>query len=538
MRDLKHWDPENHEFWDSEGQRIATRNLWISIPALLCGFSVWMYWSIITVQMSNLGFPYTTSELFTLTAIAGLTGATMRIPSSFFVRICGGKYTLFLTTSLLMVPAIGTGLALQSHDTPLWLFQLMALLSGIGGGNFASSMANITAFYPKRQQGLALGLNAGLGNFGVTTAQLLLPLVMTFGAFSLFGAGEPMVLQKASGSLIGTVPAGELSWIQNAGFVWLVFLIPLSFAIWFGMNNINTPHVTPKLPKPLTAYTIIIVMLFISLVTSAIGLWLMLPQEANGSGIGVPKELIVVAVLAGTVMLLKAMPGEVGESLQRQYQIFDNKHTWVMSILYVMTFGSFIGFSAAFPLSIQVIFGSSHILVDGVYTHNTVNPNAPNALMYAWIAPFIGAIIRPVGGWLADKFGGAMVTQICAFFMVLFALGAGYYMKLAYHSETPEQYFMAFFVIFLGLFAASGIGNGSTFRTIALVFPKSQAGAVLGWTSAVAAYGAFYIPQVIGERITAGEPGKAMVGFAIFYGLCLALNWYYYLRKGGEFYNP
>lgn len=538
MSDLKRWEPENEQFWESEGKRIANRNLWISIPSLLCGFAVWMYWSIITVQMMNLGFPYNPGELLTLTAIAGLTGATLRIPASFFVRLCGGRYTIFLTTSLLIVPAFGTGLALQNPDSPLWLFQLMALLSGIGGGNFAASMSNISFFFPRKQQGSALGMNAGLGNFGVTTMQLLVPLVMTFAAFSWLGAGDSMILQKASGTLIGSIPAGSETWIQNAGYVWLLLLIPLAFATWFGMNNINTEEVTPNLPKAPVSFAIILAMYGIGFLTSIVGLWLMLPADANGSGFGVPKEIVLVLVLVSTVMLLKFLPGAIRTSLNRQYKIFNNKHTWVMSVLYIMTFGSFIGFAAAFPLSIQVIFGYSHIMVDGVMTHNTPNPNGPSALTYAWIAPFIGALIRPVGGWLSDKLGGALVTQICAFIMVVCALGAAYYMRLAYQSEAPEQYFMQFFLLFLGLFAASGIGNGSTFRTIAVVFPKEQAGPVLGWTSAVAAYGAFYIPQVFGEQITAATPEYAMIGFAIFYGFCLLLNWFYYLRKNGEFYNP
>ncbi|RUO20740.1 MFS transporter [Aliidiomarina haloalkalitolerans] len=538
MSDLKRWEPENEKFWESEGKRIANRNLWISIPSLLCGFAVWMYWSIITVQMMNLGFPYNPGELLTLTAIAGLTGATLRIPASFFVRLCGGRYTIFLTTSLLMIPAFGTGLALQNPDTPLWAFQLMALLSGIGGGNFAASMSNISFFFPRKQQGSALGMNAGLGNFGVTTMQLLVPLVMTFGAFSWLGAGDSMILQKASGTLIGSIPAGSETWIQNAGYVWLVLLIPLAFATWFGMNNINTEEVTPNLPKAPVSFAIILAMYGIGFLTAIVGLWLMLPADANGSGFGVPKELVLVLVLVSTVMLLKLLPGAIRTSLNRQYKIFNNKHTWVMSVLYIMTFGSFIGFAAAFPLSIQVIFGYSHIIVDGVMTHNTPNPNGPSALTYAWIAPFIGALIRPVGGWLSDKLGGALVTQICALIMVICALGAAYYMRLAYQSEAPEQYFMQFFLLFLGLFAASGIGNGSTFRTIAVVFPKEQAGPVLGWTSAVAAYGAFYIPQVFGEQINAATPEYAMIGFAIFYGFCLILNWFYYLRKNGEFYNP
>jgi MFS transporter, NNP family, nitrate/nitrite transporter len=538
MSNLNRWEPENETFWQQQGSKIANRNLWISIPSLLCGFGVWMLWSIVTVQMLNVGFPFSTSELFTLTGIAGLTGATLRIPSSFFVRLCGGRYTLFLTTCLLMIPAVGTGLALQDKSTPLWVFQLMALLSGIGGGNFASSMSNISFFYPKKQQGLALGLNAGLGNFGVTTVQIAVPLFMSYGVFSLFGAGDPMILEKASGTVIGTIAAGTETWIQNSGFAWLITLIPLAFLLWFGTNNLNTEEVTPKLPAAPISFAIILSMLAIGFLTSVIGLWLMLPTNANGSGFGVPKEIVIVLVLFSTVMLLKLLPGAIRTSLDRQYKIFNNKHTWVMSVLYVMTFGSFIGFSAAFPLSIQVIFGYSHIVVDGVMTHTTPNPNGPSALTYAWIAPFIGALIRPVGGWIADKAGGAFVTQLCSVVMIICALGAAYYMQLAYQSPSPEQYFVPCFLIFLGLFAASGIGNGSTFRTIAVVFPKEQAGPVLGWTSAVAAYGAFYIPQVLGEQIKAATPEYAMVGFAAFYALCLVLNWFFYLRKSGEFYNP
>lgn len=537
MGDLKKWEPENLGFWEKEGKAIANRNLWISIPSLLCGFAVWMQWSIITVQMLNLGFPYQASDLFSLSAIAGLTGATLRIPSSFLIRLCGGRYTLFLTTSLLMLPALGTGIALQDPTTPLWLFQLMALLSGIGGGNFAASMSNISFFFPRKQQGLALGLNAGLGNFGVTTMQILVPLFMTFAVFGSLG-GDPLVLKSASGTLIGSIPAGTQTWIQNAGFLWLLFLIPLAIAIWFGTNNINTEDVTPKLTGPVRSFSIIIAMMLIGFLTSVMGLWLILPAKVNGSGFGIPKELVLVLILFATVMLLKMLPGAIRTSLDRQYKIFNNKHTWVMSVLYVMTFGSFIGFAAAFPLSIKVIFGFSHISVDGVMTHTTQNPNGPSALTYAWIAPFIGALIRPVGGWISDKFGGALVTQICALALVLLSLVAAYYMQLAYRSEHPEQYFIPFFLIFLGMFAASGLGNGSTFRTIAAVFPKEQAGPVLGWTSAVAGYGAFYIPQVFGEQINAATPEYAMVGFAAFYGVCALLNWWFYLRKQGEFYNP
>ncbi|PIP81036.1 MAG: antiporter [Gammaproteobacteria bacterium CG22_combo_CG10-13_8_21_14_all_40_8] len=534
MSDIKQWDVEDPKFWESEGKKIANRNLWISIPSLFCGFAIWLYWGIITVQMLNLGFPFAKSELFTLMAISGLTGATLRIPSSFFIRLCGGRNTIVFTTALLMLPAIGTGIALQDINTPLWVFQGLALLSGFGGGNFASSMSNISFFFPKKQQGLALGLNAGLGNFGVTSMQILVPLVMTFG---LFG-GEPMELVVSSGTLIGKIPVGTETWIHNAGYVWLLFLIPLAIVGWVGMNNIKDSHVTPDLPNPIVSFGIISVMLLIGFATAIAGLWFILPESAHGSGFDVPKEMVLIGVVGATVMLLKFLPGQIRTNLERQYKIFSNPHTWVMSIIYTMTFGSFIGFAAAFPLSIKIIFGYQHILVDGVMTHDTMNASAPSALMYAWMGAFIGALIRPVGGWIADKLGGARVTQYCSMAMVVSALGVAYYMKAAYASATPQDYFVEFLVFFLVLFAATGIGNGSTFRTISMVFNKEQAGPVLGWTSAIAAYGAFYIPIVLGEQIKLTTPENALIGFAIFYAVCIGINWWFYLRKGAEFHNP
>jgi len=534
MSDIEKWDVEDEQFWESKGKKIASRNLWISIPSLLSGFAVWLYWGIITVQMLNLGFPFAKPELFTLMAIAGLTGATLRIPSSFFIRLAGGRNTIFFTTALLILPAVGAGIALQTKTTPLWVFQVLALLSGIGGGNFASSMSNISFFYPKKKQGLALGLNAGLGNFGVTTMQIVVPLVMTFG---LFG-GHSMTLINDSGTLIGKIPAGAQTYIQNAGFVWLLFLVPLAIACWFGMNNIKANHVTPNLPNPISSFGIISGMLLIGFLTSVVGLWLLLPEKYNGSGWGVPKEVVMVLVIASSVLLLKMIPGQVGENLTRQYKIFNNKHTWVLSVIYTMTFGSFIGFAASFPLAIKVIFGYQHLMVNGVMTNSTPNPNGPSALMFAWMGPFIGALIRPVGGWIADKIGGSKVTQICAVAMVASALGVAYYMKLAYASATPEEYFIPFFVLFLVLFTATGIGNGSVFRTIAMVFNKEQAGPVLGWTSAVAAYGAFYIPKLLGEQIKATTPENALYGLAAFYAVCVLINWWFYLRPSAEYHNP
>lgn len=533
-KDIFKWDPENDVFWENEGKSVAWKTLWISIPCLLCGFAVWIYWSVITVQMLNLEFPFSKGDLFTLNSIAGLAGATLRIPSSFLIRIAGGRNTLFLTTALLIAPAIGTGYALQDINTPLWMFQLLALLCGLGGGNFASSMSNISFFFPKKIQGLSLGLNAGLGNFGVTATQILIPFVMTFGFFG----GAPMVLTSDSGTLIGKIPAGSETWIFNAGFIWAAILIPLTILSWFLISNIRAEHVSPQIGGVASSFFRILVMLTVGLITSVAGLWLILPESANGSGWNISKWIVLPVVIAVTVGILAILPG-ISQRVRAQYKIFSHPHTWIMTVIYTMTFGSFIGYSAALPLSIKVIFGFQHIAgEDGVMTHTLANPNAPSALTYAWIGPFIGAVIRPVGGWLSDKLGGALVTQICSIIMVAGALGAAHFMQAAYTSATPEEYFMPFFLTIMTLFLAAGIGNGSTFRTIAVVFDRQQAGPVLGWTSAVAAYGAFIIPIVFGEQIEKGFPEQALYGFAAFYVVCLILNWVVYLRPSAKYKNP
>jgi MFS transporter, NNP family, nitrate/nitrite transporter len=533
--DIADWRPEDNAFWESTGKRIAYRNLWISVPALLCGFAVWGMWGIISVQMLNLGFPFTQAELFTLTAIAGIAGATMRIPASFLVRLAGGRNTIFLTTAMLLAPAIGTGIALQHKDWPLWAFQLMALWSGVGGGNFASSMSNISTFFPKRLQGTALGLNAGLGNFGVTTMQVVIPLVMTVGLFGALG-GEPMTLLKDSGWIMGKIKAGTPTFIQNAGFAWVLSLVPLAMLCWFGMNNLKT--VSPDTGNPLVAFAKITWLYTLAFIPSMLGLYLYLPKP-TGLGLISMWVAIPLDVIAALLIMKLAAFGPMKEAIAKQFAIFKDKHTWSMTALYIVTFGSFIGFSMALPLSITVIFGISHVPdANGVLQHTLKNPNAPSAFTYAWIGPFVGAAIRPVGGWISDKVGGSIVTQVISAVMVAASVAVGYVMMQAYGSATPEQYFPAFLGLFILLFAASGIGNGSTFRTIGVIFDRTQAGPVLGWTSAIAAYGAFVAPIVIGDQIKAGTPQYAMYGFAVFYALCLVLNWWFYLRANAYVKNP
>ncbi len=504
---ITQWDPEDEQFWNQSGKATAYRNLWVSIPCLLCAFAVWMYWSIIIVQMQNLGFPFTKAQLYTLTAIPGLLGATLRIPHSFLIALSGGRNVIAATTAMLIAPALGVGIALGDIHTSYGTFAVLSALSGIGGGAFASSMSNISFFFPKRMQGLSLGLNAGLGNVGVSVMQVLLPFVMTFGLFgALGGEGQPMLEELG----------GQTIWIQNAGLVWVPVLVILSVLAWFLMNNLPIHQVGSSGP----AVTKMVWLVFLSFVSGGLGAFLLV-------GLGWNMWLVLPLTILLTVVLMRFLaPKSVRINLSGQFAIFREKHNWVMTWLYTMTFGSFIGYSAAFPKLIQDVFG---YLPDG-----SINPNAPNPLAYAWLGPLVGSLIRPLGGALSDKIGGARVTQWDTVVMIGSALGVAYCIRQAGSSATPETYFLPFLLLFLLLFTTTGIGNGSTFRMVPMIFKSELAGPVLGWISAVAAYGAFIIPQVFGGQIQQGTAQYALYGFSLYYLSCLVVNWWFYARKGAE----
>ncbi|MDP3841484.1 MAG: NarK family nitrate/nitrite MFS transporter [Oxalobacteraceae bacterium] len=454
---INHWEPEEKKFWQSEGKSIANRNLWISIPALLLAFAVWMVWSVVVVNLPNIGFKYSTNQLFWLTALPGLSGATLRIFYSFMVPIFGGRKWTTISTASLLIPAIGIGFAVQDINTGYPTMLILALLCGFGGGNFASSMANISFFYPKSQKGYALGMNAGLGNLGVSVVQFVVPLVITAGVFGALG-GEPQVWSKAG--------VTKQFWLQNAGFIWVPFILITTIAAWFGMNDIASAKA----------------------------------------------------------------------SFADQAVIFKRKHNWLMCWLYVGTFGSFIGYSAGFPLLIKSQFPD-------------VNP-----LQYAFLGPLVGALARVAGGWIADKFGGAKVTLWT--FVVM--IGAVYgVINFLPHAGGSLGNFWGFFWMFMLLFAGTGVGNASTFRMIPVIFlterqrevkgqgPAAQAkavvdankegAAVLGFTSAIAAYGAFFIPKSYGTSIAlTGGPEAALWGFIGFYVSCVVVTWWFYSRKDAE----
>jgi MFS transporter, NNP family, nitrate/nitrite transporter len=531
------WDVEDPAFWESEGRQIANRNLWVSIPNLLCGFSVWLYWGMIAKTMQKLHFanselfnfvfrndgqPYDEAGyralLFTLPAVAGLAGATLRIPNSFMISICGGRNVKFMTTVLLIIPAVLAGFALQDPSTPFGVFIVLAALSGVGGGAFASSMSNISFFFPKRMQGLALGLNAGLGNAGVSVMQFLIPWAITFGMFgSIGGAPQQFVTEAGTQSL----------WIQNAAMVWVPIMTVLAVMAWVFMNNLPQHKCGPT-PTAIGKY---LWLQMIGFVGAAIGVGMLIFVD-----LPIPELLriflVLIVAVAATLLGMKFMtPQTIQDPLNKQFAIFGNKHNWVMTWLYVMTFGSFIGYANAFPKLIDDVFltsGDQMINWFGIWETKLVTSH------YIWIGAFVGALIRPVGGWLSDKLGGARVTQWDTWVMVGSTILAGYLVSLAGRSDKPEQYFIPFLITFVVLFATTGIGNGSTFRMIPIIFSKEQAGPVLGWTSAIAAYGAYLIPKIFATQIKAGTPEYALYGFAVYYASCLLVNWWFYARRNAE----
>ena len=450
------WAPEDKSFWEREGEAVAKLNLWISVPALFLAFAIWQVWSVVAVSLPGLGFKYSTNQLFWLAAAPALSGATLRIFYSFMVPLVGGRRWTAISTASLLIPAIGIGFAVQDNTTAYPTMLILALLCGLGGGNFSSSMANISFFFPKERKGSALGVNAGLGNLGVSVVQFLSPLVVTAGIFGVLG-GEPQTIVKNGQTM--------QVWTQNAAFIWVPWIALTALAAWFGMNDI----------------------------------------------------------------------ADAKASFAAQAAIFKRKHNWLMCVLYLGTFGSFIGYAAGFPLLIKSQF-----------------PNI-NPLAYAWLGPLVGAVIRPFGGWLADKLGGARVTLWNFIVMAIAVMGVTVFLP----SGSNEGQFGGFFVCFLVLFLTTGIGNGSTFRMIPVIFlteamrgvDKNNAAAVaqankegntlgaatLGFTAAMAAYGGFFIPKSYGSSIAlTGAPHAALWCFAAFYLVCIAVTWWYYARKHAE----
>ena len=438
---ISDWNPEDGTFWESKGKFIARRNLIWSIFAEHLGFSIWLLWSIVATKLPQAGFPYTTDQLFQLVALPGLIGSLIRFPYAFAVTTFGGRNWTIFSAAVLFIPTLALAYFVTQPDTPFWLMLLVAATAGLGGGNFASSMANISFFYPDRMKGWALGLNAAGGNIGVSGVQLLTPLLLGVGLVSLYQA---------------TPVAGGL-YLQNAGLMWILPLAIATIGVYLFMDNLTSARST----------------------------------------------------------------------LKEQLVIVKRKHTWVMSYIYIGTFGSFIGYSAAFPLLIKTQFPEITVAI-------------------AFLGPLVGSLSRPLGGWLSDKIGGAIVTFWNFMVMGAATIGVMYF--------VGAKDFAGFLTMFLILFVTTGIGNGSTYRMIPAIFREEkrreskglgeaaraaalkaaglEAAAALGFIGAVGACGGYLIPRGFGASIAAtGSPHLALVIYLAFYATCLALTWWYYLRK-------
>jgi NNP family nitrate/nitrite transporter-like MFS transporter len=433
---IESWNPDNSEFWAASGKRIAWRNLVWSILAENVGFSVWLMWSVVATRLPQAGFHYTTEQMFQLVALPGLVGALMRLPYTLAVPKFGGRNWTIVSALLLLIPTVSLIVLVRDPTTPFWLMALAAASAGLGGGNFASSMANISYFFPDREKGFALGLNAAGGNIGVSTVQLLVPIVV---GMSLLPGG-------ASGLHL-----------ENAGLIWLPLIALAVVGAWFRMDNLSS-------------------------------------ARAN---------------------------------LSDQAVVARRAHTWLLSFLYIGTFGSFVGFSAALPLLLKTQF-----------------PEMTTNL--AFLGALVGSVARPLGGKLADRVGGARLTFATFAVMAL----AGVFLLWAVRRHDLAWFLSAFLVLFI----ASGVGNGSTFRMIptifrglqleiaraagnvseseALIKARRETAAVIGLASAIGALGGYFIPRQFGASIkTTGGPGLAITYFVLFYLACLAVTWWCYLRN-------
>lgn len=433
---ITHWNPEDAAFWEREGRDRARRALWVTTFGLFLSFATWFIWSVVVVHINNIGFNFSVSQRFWLAAVPGLSGATWRIVHSFLILRFGSRTVLTLSTASLLLPSLGVGIALQNPGTPYHVLLIIAAFAGAGGGNFSSFMPSTSLHYPRAKQGTALGIQAGIGNFGVSAAQFLIPMVIAAPVFGALGGGP----QTWAGGGVT-----KQMWLQNAGFVWVVPVLVSTLLCWWGLRDLP-----------------------------------------------------------------------IRRPVREQFVVFRRKHTWVMLALYIMTFGSFSGFSASFPLLIKVLFGDL--------------PGAPDPLAFAFLGPLIGSATRPPGGWLSDRVGGGRVTLICAALLCVGALGVT--LTTAPRSAAD---FAPFLAMMLLLFFAAGIGNGSTFQQIPFIFPPKEAGPVLGFTAAIAAYGAFLFPALFGWAITTlGSPNSVFFAFFAFYLACFVLNWWYYTRRGCE----
>lgn len=422
---IDEWDPEDERFWKEKGEKTANRNLLFSIFSEHIGFSIWSLWSVLVLFMGD-EYGIDPAGKFFLAAVATLVGACIRVPYTFAVARFGGRNWTVVSATMLLLPTIAAWIVMEP-GTSYTTFMLVAILTGVGGGNFASSMTNINSFYPLRRKGWALGLNAGGGNLGVAAIQLVTLLVI-----ATAGAGNPRVLLS----------------------IYIPLIVVATICSWRFMDNLG----------PVTNDT-----------------------------------------------------GAAKESVR-------DGHTWIMSFLYIGTFGSFIGFSFAFNLVLQNQFLRTPL----------------EAASVTFLGPLLGSLIRPVGGWLADQYGGAKIT-LAVFAAMAAATGVVVY-------ASVQTSLGVYYVGFLTLFVLSGLGNGSTYKMIpgiyrakaaakgltgeeAAAYGRRLSGAGIGLIGAVGALGGLGINLAFRQSfLTYGNGTSACVAFLAFYAVCFVVTWAVYLR--------
>lgn len=431
-RVLEGWNPEDPQHWDS---KIAWRTLAVSTYSLLIAFSVWYLVSAVAPKLNEVGFTLTKPQLYWLVAIPGLSGGLIRLVYMFLPPVLGTRKLVGITSLLLVVPMLGWFTAVGNPKTPYWWLLVLAALTGIGGGCFSGYMPSTGYFFPKRLAGTALGLQAGLGNFGVSLIQFLGPWVMGFGLWGL--------------QMVGTQHArsGHVLNVYNAAIV----LVPWTVA------------------------------------ASILAFW-----------------------------LLKDVP--IKANFRQQIDIFGNRNTWVLTAVYIMTFGAFSGFAAQLALIINNTFGKdSPFATGGHYAASTL----PLGGTFAFLAPLIGSLVRAMWGPLCDRFGGAIWTFVGGVGMVVSAAVAAVYLS----PRSPAD-FWPFLFAMLVMFFFTGMANAGTFKQMPMILPPRQAGGVIGWTAAIASFGPFFV----GVALTAVTPKSFFIGATVYFAVCTTLVWINYAR--------
>lgn len=431
-RVLTDWNPEDAERWD---HRLAWRTLAVSTFSLVIAFCVWYLVSAVAPKLNEVGFDLSKNQLYWLVAVPGVSGGLIRLGYMFLPPVIGTRKLVGISSLLFALPMLGWFAAIRNPQTPYWWLVVLAALTGIGGGAFSGYMPSTGYFFPKRLAGTALGLQAGIGNFGVSLIQFLGPWVMGFG---LLGLGAVAAQTTTSGHVI---------YVYNAAIV----LVPWTVA------------------------------------AAVLAFWLLrdVPIKAN---------------------------------FRQQIDIFSNRNTWILTLVYVMTFGAFSGFAAQLALVINNTFGKdSAFATSGEYELSAL----PLGAAFAFLAPLIGSLVRALAGPLCDRFGGALFTFIAGVGMTVSAVVAAFFLT----PETPDD-FWPFLVTMLVLFFFAGLGNAGTFKQMPMILPPRQAGGVIGWTAAIASFGPFFV----GVALTAVAPHAFLVGAAVYFAICTALVWVFYAR--------